>query len=275
MRTESHGISIHTRDDRFHSAIVKKVLNRICIACFYRHGYTDVFSIWNLIFCIFLSIPEFKFIGFKDRSILFIGKLVVITSGNTELHIPRKVNTGYCDSITGMILYSSCSFLRICQISSRILRTFIFCIVFSVKNIILVIFRFFCDLWDFCCIRGLCYLWSVIFIICFTICRIRICGAIICCRSCAHFRCFCYFRFLIVRRIVFSSRCCGCLRCLHYLGFLVRFVLAICILTILITRRICIFFILIFNSTAVFRSIFLVSALVGIIFFYCFFVRRI
>ena len=151
-----------------------------------------------------------------------------------------------------MILYSSCSFLRICQISSRILRTFIFCIVFSVKNIILVIFRFFCDLWDFCCIRGLCYLWSVIFIICFTICRIRICGAIICCRSCAHFRCFCYFRFLIV-----------------------RFVLAICILTILITRRICIFFILIFNSTAVFRSIFLVSALVGIIFFYCFFVRRI
>ena len=204
MCTESHCVTIHAWDDGLHCTIIKKVFNRICIAGLYRYSHTDILSIRNFILCIILCIPEFKLIGFKDRRIFFIGKLIVLTTGNTELYIPRKINSGYCDTVTGMILRRNFLFFCFCQIGSCILRALILRIIFSVKNIILVFFsiRSLCDFRD----RGnfSIVIFFLILIVSVFRCCIRIC-TIFCRRSYRYsrsFHSFCFFpilSFIILR----------------------------------------------------------------------------
>ena len=208
MRTECHSISVNTWNNCFHSAIVKKMLNRICIACFYRYGYADVLTIRNFILCILLCIPELKFIGFKNSCIFFVCELIIISAGNTKLYIPWKIYTGYCNSITGMILLCNCFHLCLCNICSCILWTFIFRLIFSVKDIICIfirIFRYF---------RNLCYFRIVLFFIIVSVLCIISCITGCRCHSClSSFFLF----FFCVLAVIFLNRCYSNIRNFCYL----------------------------------------------------------
>ena len=72
-----------------------------------------------------------------------------------------------------------CCLLLLCfrQISSCILRTFIFFLIFAIKNIVLIFFRYFCYIW--------CFIFFAVLFVC--ICG-TICPAVILCRSYSCFR---------------------------------------------------------------------------------------
>ena len=93
MSTEDHSTSVNTWHNGLHGSIVKKMLNGIFVSCFNRNCYTDVLSIRNLILRICFKIPQLKLIGSENGSLIFVSKLIGITTGSPELYIPGKLNT--------------------------------------------------------------------------------------------------------------------------------------------------------------------------------------
>ena len=68
------------------------MLNRIFISLFHRNRHTDIFAVWNLIFCVISQIPQFKFVGFENICFIFVGKFIILAAGGTELYIPGKID---------------------------------------------------------------------------------------------------------------------------------------------------------------------------------------
>ena len=183
MCAENHGTSIYTRHNCFHCSAVQKMFDRIAVAGFNRNCHTDVFSIRNLIFCIILEIPQFKLVGLEDICLRFIGKFIIISTGNTELNIVRQVDSWYGNSICTVIFFSKCCLLSISQIFLKICRTVILfdILVCTIKDIVLVSFRSHCCLWCLGCFRCFCYFWCLSYLRCFRWSDLRIFfGSIFC-----------------------------------------------------------------------------------------------
>ena len=119
------------------------MLNCITVTCLDRNCHTYIFSIRNLIFRIVLKIPQFKFIGLEYICLRFISKFIIISTGNTELHIIRQIDSGHSYSITAVIFLCELRLLFFCKIFFIFCRAFIFfdVLVCSIKDIILICCR--------------------------------------------------------------------------------------------------------------------------------------
>ena len=69
MCAEYHNTILYTRNNRLSCPVIQEMFDSILISGFYWHSDTDIISIRDLIFCIILKIPEFKFIRLENHCI--------------------------------------------------------------------------------------------------------------------------------------------------------------------------------------------------------------